>query len=102
MKYHYLCSRCHGEFGEGETGPSIINRDFLEAAGDRYLYETISQGRSHTAMFGWSSDVYNQEKLEPGDISNIIGFMRIAAKEPLTYVYAGSNPGRSEERGCHF
>lgn len=102
LKYHYLCSRCHGEFGEGETGPSIINRDFLEAAGDGYLYQTISQGRSHTAMFGWSSDVYNQEKLEPGDISNLIGFMRIAAKKPLTYVYAGSNPGRSKEGGAIF
>ena len=29
LQYHFLCSRCHGEFGEGETGPAIINRDFL-------------------------------------------------------------------------
>ena len=32
LKYHFLCSRCHGEFGEGETGPAIINRDFLGVA----------------------------------------------------------------------
>lgn len=96
LSYHFLCSRCHGEFGEGETGPAIINQDFLEAAKDRFLFETIARGRVHTAMFGWSSDVYNQEKLEPGDISNIIGFMRESAGGELSYVYPGSNPGDSE------
>ncbi|MCK4749849.1 MAG: c-type cytochrome, partial [Bacteroidales bacterium] len=97
MRYHFLCSRCHGEFGEGETGPAIINRDFLEAAGNRFLFETIAEGRIHTAMFGWSTDVYNQEKLEPKDISNIIGYMRATAMSPLTYIYPGSNPGSREE-----
>jgi len=102
LSYHFLCSRCHGEFGEGETGPAIINRDFLEAASDRFLYETIARGRVHTAMFGWSSDVYNQEKLEPGDISNLIAFMRQSAMGDLTYVYQGSNPGDSKEGSLLF
>jgi mono/diheme cytochrome c family protein len=97
LRFHYLCSRCHGEFGEGETGPAIINRDFLAAADDRFLYETIALGRSHTAMFGWSTDLYNQEKLERQDISNIIGHMRAAAESELTYVYQGSNPGQHLE-----
>ncbi|MCK4749901.1 MAG: c-type cytochrome, partial [Bacteroidales bacterium] len=96
LKYHYLCSRCHGEFGEGETGPAIINRDLLKAADNRYLFETIAEGREHTAMFGWSADVYNKEKLEIQDISNIIGFMRNAAAGPLVYVYQGSNPGNRD------
>jgi mono/diheme cytochrome c family protein len=97
LRYHFLCSRCHGEFGEGETGPAIINRDFLEAAGNRFLFETIAEGRIHTAMFGWSADVYNQEKLEPQDISNIIGYMRSTAMSPPTYIYQGSNPGNRVE-----
>jgi mono/diheme cytochrome c family protein len=96
LRYHFLCSRCHGEFGEGETGPAIMNPDFLEAAENRFLYETISKGREHTAMFGWSADVYNQEKLGPADISSIIGFMRKSALKPLTYIYSGSNPGNRD------
>lgn len=96
LRYHFLCSRCHGEFGEGETGPAIINRDFLLAADDRFLHETIAGGRAHTAMFGWSSDVYNKEKLGRADISNIIGFMRTSARGPLTYLFPGSNPGDRE------
>lgn len=92
-QFHFMCFRCHGEFGEGDTGPSIINRDFLAVAGDAYLYTTIAKGRAHTAMFGWSSDVYNEEKLDRSDISNIISFMRQSAREPMTYLYPGSNPG---------
>ncbi len=102
LRYHFLCFRCHGEFGEGETGPSIINRDFLDAASDRMLYETIALGRAHTAMFGWSTDVYNQEKLERQDISNIIGHMRKTAREELSYVYQGSNPGEQQKGALLF
>ncbi len=102
LKYHYLCSRCHGESGEGETGPSIINRDFLEVAGNGYLYRTIATGRPHTAMFGWSSDVYNQEQLKKEDISNIIAFMRTSAEAPFTYVYPGTNPGNRENGALLF
>ena len=65
----------------------------MEVADNTYLYRTISGGRAHTAMFGWSSDVYNNEKLSRTDISNIIGFMRQTAVAPLTYIYPGSNPG---------
>jgi len=96
LKYHFLCSRCHGEFGEGETGPAIINLDFLKAAGDRFLYETIAKGRIHTAMFGWSTDVYDQERLNKEDIGNIVGYMRRSARDSLTYIYPGSNPGNRE------
>jgi mono/diheme cytochrome c family protein len=102
LRYHFLCSRCHGEFGEGETGPAIINADFLDAAEDRLLYETIALGRTHTAMFGWSTDVYNQEKLERQDISNIIGHMRLSAQKELSYVYQGSNPGQGTEGALLF
>jgi cytochrome c oxidase cbb3-type subunit 3 len=102
LSYHYMCSRCHGESGEGETGPAIMNRDFLDAADDRFLFETIALGRSHTAMFGWSTDLYNQEKLERQDISNIIAFMRTSAQQELSYVYPGSNPGRRTEGAILF
>jgi len=93
QRYHFLCSRCHGEFGQGETGPAIINRDFLDAADEDFLYRTIAEGRSHTAMFGWSSEVVSQESLGKQDISNLIAFMKEEAQAPLTYLRPGSNPG---------
>ncbi len=95
LNYHYLCSRCHGEFGEGDTGPSNLNRNFLLAASDSYLFETISKGRSPTAMFGWSEDVHGEEKLDNQDISDIIAFMRSTVNQEWDYVHAGSNPGNA-------
>ena len=93
LRYHYLCSRCHGEFGEGETGPAIFNRDFLAAAPESYLYHTIASGRNHTAMFGWTSDVYNQEQLGKKEIADLIEFMKSHKDEQADYNYAGPNPG---------
>jgi mono/diheme cytochrome c family protein len=93
LKYLFMCSRCHGEFGQGQTGPAIINADFLEVASDDFLYNTVAYGRSHTAMFGWTSDVYNAERLATEDIGNIVAYMRAQAAEPPDYIYAGANPG---------
>lgn len=93
LQYHYLCSRCHGEFGQGNTGPAIITRDFMNLASDRYLYETISEGRSHTAMFGWTNDLQGEGRLGEADISHIISYMREASARRREYVYPGSNPG---------
>jgi mono/diheme cytochrome c family protein len=95
LQYHYLCSRCHGEFGEGNTGPAIMTRDFQDLASDRYLYETISGGRSHSAMFGWSTDVQGDGKLDRQGISDIIAYMRKMAGGEREYIYQGSNPGNS-------
>jgi mono/diheme cytochrome c family protein len=95
LQYHYLCSRCHGEFGEGNTGPAILARDFQSHASDRFLYETISGGRSHTAMFGWSTQVQGAGRLDRQGISDIIAFMRQCAAGERDYIYQGSNPGNS-------
>ncbi len=96
LKYHFMCSRCHGDEGQGQTGPAIINESFLRAASDAFVYTTISSGRDHTAMFGWSTDVYNAERLDKQEIGNIIAFIRQRAIEKPEYIYAGANPGNKE------
>jgi mono/diheme cytochrome c family protein len=99
LKYHFMCSRCHGEFGQGQTGPAIINRGFLEVASDEFIYNAIAFGRDHSAMFGWTTDVYNAEVLTNSDIGNIIAFMREQSAERPGYIYAGANPGNTERGG---
>jgi mono/diheme cytochrome c family protein len=95
LRFHYLCSRCHGEHGEGGTGPAILNPGFQSLASNRFLYETISRGRMHTAMFGWSTQVQGAGRLDPGAIADIIAFMRGYAGSEQEYIYQGSNPGSS-------
>ena len=96
LLFHYNCSRCHGSNGEGNTGPAIINSDFLNAASEYYLYSTVAKGREHTSMFGWSTDVYNQERLGKAEISDIISYMKQKSQLTPEYIYEGSNPGNSE------
>ncbi|MCA1746356.1 MAG: c-type cytochrome, partial [Bacteroidales bacterium] len=99
LKYHFMCSRCHGEFGQGQTGPAIINEGFLDVASDDFLYKAIAFGRDHTAMFGWTTDVYNAEVLARSDIGNIIAFIREQSAQRPDYIYAGANPGNTERGG---
>jgi len=93
LQFHYLCSRCHGEFGEGETGPAILNKDFLNAAGNDYLYHTIANGRSHSAMFGWKGQTAGDTRIEDKQIVHIITYMRSTEQLDWDYIYAGANPG---------
>lgn len=97
MSFRFLCFRCHGSFGEGDTGPAIINRSFLAAASDTFLYETISKGREGTAMFGWLSDISAKERIGEQDIANVIAWMRREAEARPQYLHPGSNPGQSTE-----
>lgn len=98
-RYHYLCSRCHGIYGQGDTGPAIHNPDFLDAAPDSFLAAIIANGRRGTAMFGWATAVSRQERLSNQDIADMIAFLRDAAADyPPDVIYPGPNFG-SAERG---
>jgi cytochrome c oxidase cbb3-type subunit 3 len=97
LLYHYLCSRCHGEFGEGGIGPAILNKDFLAAASDDFLRITIAEGRSHTPMFGWAKNFQGKERLGTQEISHLISFMRTGAERELDYIYPGATLGKAEE-----
>jgi mono/diheme cytochrome c family protein len=93
LQYHYMCSRCHGEFGEGETGPAILNNDLLRVAEDSYLYLTIAFGRVHTAMFGWKGQQAGTVIIGDKQIADVIAYMRSVENKTWDYIYPGSNPG---------
>jgi mono/diheme cytochrome c family protein len=91
--FYLLCSRCHGRYGEGDLGPAILNRDFLAAATDGFLLGTISRGREHTPMFGWTSQSRAGKKLNTADVSDIVAFMRAAPRPDFLPAGAGTgNP----------
>jgi mono/diheme cytochrome c family protein len=89
--FHNLCTRCHGVNGEGDLGPAILNRDFMAAATDGFLFETISHGREHTPMFGWTSQARAGRKLVGVDVNDLIAFMR-SAPQP-DFLPPGPGPG---------
>ncbi len=94
--FHYACSRCHGEHGEGNTGPAILNMDFIRTADDYFLYQTISRGRVHTPMHGWIRSGSQEGGLQPGEIREIIRFIRSCEDTVWKYIYPGPTLGNKE------
>lgn len=72
------CVACHQEGGVGlpGTAPSLVNKEFLSIASDRFLSGTIHDGRPDTPMppFG--------DMLQPDQIQAVIAYLRSFAKLP--------------------
>jgi len=109
-RFHYLCSRCHGDHGEGATGPANLNKDFLRTADDPFLYRTISSGRAHTPMHGWIRQGSQEGGIDPDEIREIIAYMRSTVDTAWEYNYPGPTLGNKENgktlfgdlcAGCH-
>ncbi len=73
-----FCAGCHGPEGKGKhavggtTFPAIANPDFLGLVGDRFLKETIRQGRPGRRMPGWAKEGGLREE----EIDRIVAHLR--------------------------
>ncbi len=73
------CVVCHQEDGIGKPGlaPSLTNKELLTAGSDRFLTETIRDGRLPAPMIPFG------EVLKPGDIKDIIHYLRSYSQAPV-------------------
>lgn len=68
--YADVCSRCHGEKGEGGIGPAFRDPAFQARYTDQGLFDAISQGREATPMLAWG------EILTSDQIEQLVHFIR--------------------------
>ena len=71
------CVSCHGDDGEGASGPQLHNPTFLRTASDGFLTATIVLGRTGTPM---RSMIHGQEglgQIEPQQVQDLIAYMRL-------------------------
>lgn len=73
------CEVCHQEGGTGKPGlaPSLTNKELLKAASDRFLMETIRDGRAPTAMPSFGSI------LKEDDMKAIVSYLRSFNQTPV-------------------
>ncbi len=66
------CAACHQADAGGKPGlaPSLINKEFLAAASDRFLKATILEGRGDTQMMPF------KEVLNERQVNAVIAFLR--------------------------
>lgn len=67
-----ICQSCHGPEAEGRTGigPALNSTSFLAAASDRFLMETIREGRTGTTMVPWKASLRDEQ------IEAIVAYLR--------------------------
>ncbi|RME75615.1 MAG: hypothetical protein D6784_07620 [Chloroflexi bacterium] len=63
------CATCHGDRGEGvrNSGPALNTKEFLTAAPDELIFNTITDGRPGTSMPAWGQargGPYNAQVIE--------------------------------------
>ena len=72
------CGACHGAEGEGRAGigPRLNSDSFLVAASDRFLSQTIAEGRVGTTMIAWKA-MYDDAKID-----SLVAYIRSFSDAP--------------------
>lgn len=86
--YEENCASCHGDVGEGGSGPALNDKDLLQNTLDEIFFSVTRSGVPGTQMPAWSVDFGGP--LTDEDIRNTVAFIRAweptAPKiEPVTF-----------------
>lgn len=55
------CIACHGTNARGAVGPDLTDDEWLRKPSDEMIFNTIHNGRSGTAMSGFSGDITDEQ-----------------------------------------
>jgi mono/diheme cytochrome c family protein len=70
------CAGCHGDAGQGKTGPGLATPGFQKAASTEFIAITVVRGRAGTPMPGFGRDSVNYPKLSAQDVLDLAAFVR--------------------------
>mgnify|MGYP005844643183 CR=1 FL=1 len=73
------CAGCHGEAGKGADAPALNNPVLHELATDRFLVETIANGRRGTTMQGFLTATPVRPAFTREEIHSIVAYLRSLA-----------------------
>jgi mono/diheme cytochrome c family protein len=81
--YMTYCGGCHGDQGQGITGPELQGNQFIQISDDQSLFTKIANGViKQDTMPAWLTT--KGGPLTPDDINNVVAFLRtIQNEKPL-------------------
>jgi cbb3-type cytochrome c oxidase subunit III len=68
------CTICHGSDGEGDTGPALNDKTFLDTTEDGTLFSVISSGIPGTEMPAWNQS--HGGPLTDENVRQLVAFLR--------------------------
>ena len=107
-----FCSSCHGPKGEGASGPSLANHQFLKAASSGYLLATMATGRDGTEMRPVKDGPQSILALDSNQINDVVAYLRTfeygSAQDEIMHNFVipwdlehGRKLYKSNCSGCH-
>ena len=93
------CAGCHGDAGQGKTGPGLATPGFQKAASAEFIAMTVVRGRAGTPMPAFGRDSVNYPKLSAQDVLDLTAFVRSGlgaapAGTQVTEQRAGKSDGK--------
>ncbi|MHC4697772.1 MAG: c-type cytochrome, partial [Planctomycetota bacterium] len=80
--YAVSCAACHGDYGEGSSGPALANPGFLRAASDGYLMATMALGRDGTEMRPVKKSAQSILSLSSDQVNDVVALLRSWEHDP--------------------
>ncbi len=80
--YAQQCVSCHGDRGEGTSGPALSNPNFLRFASDGFLMATMAMGRRGTEMRPVKRGPQSILSLSSDDVNDLVAFLRSWEHDP--------------------
>ena len=80
--YATYCVSCHGDFGEGASGPAISNQDFLQASSSGFLMATLAMGRDGTEMRPVKKGAQSILSLSSDQVNDLVAYLRQCELSP--------------------
>ncbi len=74
--YATNCVGCHGEHGEGASGPALSNPNFLAFASDGFLMATMAMGRLGTEMRPVKRGPQSILGLTSDEVNDLVAYLR--------------------------
>ena len=101
------CATCHGNNGEGDIGPALNSKKFLQSTDDNVIFSLIGSGVPGTAMPSWSQAYGGPFTNE--QINDLVGYIRhwqatatdIAKPTPTPNPAQGATIYKSICYACH-
>jgi len=84
--FEKTCAGCHGDQGQGKTGPALGSAGFQKAATEAFVAATIIRGRSGTPMPAFGRASVSYPKLTPQEVLDLAAFVKreLGAKQKAT------------------